>query len=180
MLTLIILIAVIFVYSLVTYNGFIASQNNVREAFATMDVYLKKRWDLIPNLVEIVKGYMSHEKDTLEKVTSLRSAAYNNLSYADKINLNEQIGLGLARLIAVVENYPDLKANQSFMDLSSQLSRIEEEIANSRKYYNAVVKRWNNKVRMIPSNIVACVCNFKEERMYEAGEGEREAVKVKI
>ena len=174
------LLALAAIYSLLTYNGFIASRNNVKEAFATMDVYLKKRWDLIPNLVEIVKGYMSHEKDTLEKITCLRSRSYESLSSADKININEQIGLGLSKLIAVAENYPNLKANQSFLDLSAQLVRVEEDIANSRKYYNAVVKQWNNKVQMVPSNIVAGMCNFKEEKMYEVPETERETVKVKI
>ena len=168
------------IYFWLTYNGFVASRNSVKEAFATMDVYLKKRWDLIPNLVETVKGYMSHEKDTLEKLTSLRSSAYGNLSSADKIDVNKQIGLGLSKLIAVAENYPDLKANQSFLDLSSQLTRVEEDIANSRKYYNAVVKQWNNKVQMFPSNIIANIFSFREEKMYETAEAEKEVVKVKF
>ena len=161
-----------------TFNGFIKLKNNIDEAFATMDVYLKKRWDLIPNLVETVKGYVEHEKSTFEKLVELRNTAYAGLPNDEKIALNTQLSAGIAKLLAVAENYPDLKANQNFMDLSGQLAQIESEIANSRKYYNAVVKEYNNKVQMVPSNIVASICRFEKAKMFEIDEAQRENVKV--
>ena len=145
-----------------------------------MDVYLKKRWDLIPNIVEAVKGYARHEKETLENVAKLRNCVYNNLSESDKIDVNQKLTDGMSRLMVVVEKYPDLKANQNFLDLSKQLSKIEDDIAFSRKYYNAVVKNMNNKVQMFPSNIIAGIFNFNVQKMFEAFEPERQVVNVKI
>ena len=126
---IIFLFVIICVISL--YNRGISLRNFVREAFSTMDVYLKKRWDLIPNLVETVKGYASHEKGLLEEITSLRNQNYTNLSPDEKMELNNKLSLGLSRLIAVAENYPDLKASSNFSELQTQLSQIEDEIANS-------------------------------------------------
>ena len=128
------IVLVILFYVLTTYNGLVGSKNIVDEAFSTMDVYLKKRWDLIPNLVETVKGYAKHESETLEKVVALRNGAYNNMSVDEKMEVNKQLSSGISKLIAVAESYPDLKANQNFTDLSKELSKIEEDIANSRKY----------------------------------------------
>jgi len=180
-MTLIIIIAVVLaliLYFIIEYNGLIKMSNMVREAFSTMDVYLKKRWDLVPNLVETVKGYAAHEKEVLEKVAELRSASYDKLSNEEKITTNEQLGEGIASLFAVAENYPELRASKGFSDLQAQLARIEDEIAQSRKYYNAVVKNMNNKVEMFPSNLVAKMFNFDREKMFEAGADERESVKV--
>jgi len=174
------IVASLLLYAVVTYNAFIRLSNKVREAFATMDVYLKKRWDLIPNIVEAVKGYAQHEKDALERVTVLRSGAYHQMSSDDKIDVNEQITSGMSRLMMVAENYPDLKANENFLDLSKQLSKAENDIANSRKYYNAVVRNMNNKVQMFPSNVVASWFGFKEMKMFEAFETERGVVNVVI
>lgn len=171
---------VLLLYVLIVYNGLIGLRNTVKEAFSTMDVYLKKRWDLIPNIVETVKGYAKHEKDTLEGVVKLRSSAYDNLSMEDKIATNNQITAALSKLMALSENYPDLKANQNFMDLSSQLTKVEEDIANSRKYYNAVVKNLNNKIQMFPSNIIAKLFGFKEMNMFEAAEAEKENIKIEL
>ena len=167
-------------YIIVTYNSFIRLSNRVKEAFATMDVFLKKRWDLIPNIVAAVKGYARHEKETLDKVTALRSGAYQNMSSNEKIDVNEQLTAGISKLIAVAENYPDLKASQNFLDLSKQLSKVEDDIAMARKYYNAVVKHMNNKVQMFPSNIVAGIFTFKEAKMFEAIDSERQVVNVAI
>ena len=175
-----VVIGIILLWFIITYNMFIRLKNSLNEAFATMDVYLKKRWDLIPNLVETVKGYVEHEKSTFEKVVELRNTAYSNLPSDEKIALNAQLSTGLAKLLAVAENYPDLKANQNFMDLSGQLSQIESDIANSRKYYNAVVKEYNNAVQTIPSNIVAAICQFKPAKMFEIDEFQRENVQVKF
>lgn len=171
---------VLFLWFVGTYNAFIQLKNNIKEGFATMDVYLKKRWDLVPNLVETVKGYAGHEKSTLEEIVGLRNNAYDNLSPDEKINLNKDLTMGLSKLMMLVENYPDLKANQNFLDLSQQLNQIEQDIANSRKYYNAVVKEFNNKTETIPSNIIAGICGFKSQEMFEIEDSQRENVQVKF
>lgn len=174
------IIALLSIYVFITYNTFIRLSNKVKEAFATMDVYLKKRWDLIPNIVETVKGYAKHEKDTLENVIKLRNTVYDNMSLDKKIETNEQLTGALSKLFALAENYPDLKANQNFMDLSSQLTKVEEDIANSRKYYNAVVRNMNDKIGMFPSNILANLFGFKETKFFEANASERDNVKVEL
>ncbi|MDD2376520.1 MAG: LemA family protein [Clostridia bacterium] len=174
------LVFVISIYLFLTYNVFIKLNNLVKEAFATMDVYFKKRWDLIPNIVETVKGYSMHEKETLEKVVKLRSEVYDNMSLNEKINTNEQLTKDISKLMMLVENYPDLKANQNFLELSKQLIKIEDDIANSRKYYNAVVRNLNNIVEMFPSNLVAKLFDFKSLKMFEVNNGERENIEVKL
>lgn len=174
----VVLLILIFIFS--TYNSLVNLRNLVKEAFSTMDVYLKKRWDLIPNLVETVKGYASHEKETLEGVVNLRNKAYDTMSDNEKITANSELKSGLSKLLMLAENYPDLKANQNFMDLSNQLSTVESEIANSRKYYNAVVRDYNNKIEMFPSNVVASMFKFKLREMFETDEAQRENVKVEF
>jgi LemA protein len=168
------------IYLVLTYNIFIKLKNLVAEAFSTMDVYLKKRWDLIPNLVEVVKGYAKHESSLLESVVSLRNSSYDKMSLDEKIDTNEKLSAGILRLFAVAENYPDLKASQNFLDLSIQLSKIEDEIAQSRKYYNAVVRNMNTKIEMFPSNIVAGIFGFKRSKMFEAQSEERANVKIEL
>ncbi|MGN1123232.1 MAG: LemA family protein [Eubacterium sp.] len=164
-----------------TYNSLVKLRNTVDEAFATMDVYLKKRWDLIPNIVSSVKGYAAHEAQTLEKVISARNARYQDMSDEDKIAANAELSRGLQSLNFVAEQYPDLKANQNFIDLNRQLEKTEEDIANARKYYNAVVKSYNNKTQMFPSSIVASMFNFKGRQMFNVESAEqREAVKVEF
>lgn len=174
------LLVICLLYYFITYNHFVKLNNNVKESFATMDVYLKKRWDLIPNLVETVKGYAKHEKDTLKEIVSLRNGAYDNLSLEDKIKTNEKINKNISKIIALSESYPDLKANENFLSLSKELSEIEDEIAQSRKYYNAVVRDFNNKVEMIPSNLVAKTLGYKSKMMFAANESERENVEVNL
>lgn len=174
------LIIIILLYVLVTYNGLIKSNNFVKEAFSTMDVYLKKRWDLIPNLVEVVKGYAKHEKETIEKITDLRTNTYETMSADKKIDVNEQLTQGLSRIMAISENYPDLKASQSFIELSHNLTKIEDEIANSRKYYNGTVRIFNNKIQMFPSNIIANLFGFHLANMFEANADEKNNVKVDL
>ena len=174
------IIIVVAIYIAASYNGLVKLRNLVEEAFSTMDVYLKKRWDLIPNLVETVKGYMSHEKDTFEKITALRTESYDSMPMDKKINVNEQLSQSISRLLAVAENYPDLKASQNFSELNANLTKIEEDIANSRKYYNGAVRSLNNKVEMFPSNIVANMFGFKKAKMFEAKEEEKENVKVEF
>jgi len=173
-------IVLILIYLLAAFNSFVRLKNSVQEGFSTMDVYLKKRWDLVPNLVESVKKYASHESGTLESVVSLRNMSYDKMSVNDKIGANEKLTSGLSRLMAISENYPDLKASQNFSDLNFQLTKIEDDISNSRKYYNAVVKRMNTKVEMFPSNIVANLFKFTKFPMFEVQSSERESVKVSL
>lgn len=175
-----IILIIVLVYFLVTYNSLVKLKNKVTEAFSTMDVYLKKRWDLIPNLVETVKGYAKHEKSTLKEIAELRSAVYDKMSDAEKIKTNGEISQGISKLMALAEAYPELKANENFKDLSEQLTKIEDDIANARKYYNGVVRLFNNKVEMFPSNIVANILGYKIKMMFEANSSERENVKVKL
>ena len=178
-----IIIAIIFliiIYAFVLYNSFVKINNKVKEAFSTMDVYLKKRWDLIPNIVETVKGYAKHEKDTLKEVVELRNSAYDKMSDEEKIKTNEQLSSGIGKIMALAEAYPDLKANENFKDLSNQLTKVEDEIANSRKYYNGVVRMYNNKVEMFPSNVFAGLFGYKSKLMFEASANERENIKVEL
>lgn len=175
------IVVLLALYIGVTYNSLIRKRNSVEEAFATMDVYLKKRWDLIPNLVSTVKGYAKHEAETLEKVIAARNGRYQDLSDDDKIAANSELSKGLASINVLAESYPDLKANQNFANLQNQLNKTEDDIANARKFYNAIVKAYNNKVQMFPSSIVASVFHFTAKKMFVVeNEAEREAVKVEF
>ena len=144
------IIVLILIYFGVTYNSFVKLSNTVKEAFSTMDVYLKKRWDLIPNIVETVKGYAKHEKSTLKEIIELRNSTYDNMSANEKVDVNNKLSQGINKLMAIAEAYPDLKANENFKDLSQQLTKVEDDIANSRKYYNGAVRIFNDKVQMFP------------------------------
>lgn len=174
------LIILLLIYIFITFNKLVKTNNIVKEAFSTMDIYLKKRWDLIPNLVEVVKGYAKHEKDILSEITVLRTNTYQNMSIDQKIHTNEQLTQGISRLIAISENYPELKASQNFLNLSRDLTKIEDEIANSRKYYNGTVRIYNNKIQMFPSNLISKMFGFKEANMFEANSDEKNNVKVDI
>ena len=174
------IVVLILIYFGVTYNSFVKLNNTVKEAFSTMDVYLKKRWDLIPNIVETVKGYAKHEKSTLKEIIELRNSTYDNMSANEKVDVNNKLSQGINKLMAIAEAYPDLKANENFKDLSQQLTKVEDDIANSRKYYNGAVRIFNDKVQMFPSNIVAGMLGFREQKMFEASESERETVQVKL
>ena len=168
------------IFILLTYNSLVQLRNKVKEAFSTMDVYLKKRYDLIPNLVDIVKGYAKHETDTLQEVTKMRvNAKKGDLDSA--INSEMKIGDALQSLLVVVEKYPDLKANTNFLDLQERLSKMEEEIAFSRRYYNGSVREFNNKCQMFPLNLVAGMFGFKALPMYQVdSEQERKVLDVKL
>jgi len=167
---LLVIVAVVLFAGLGIYNGLVKNRVRVREAFSTIDVYLKKRYDLIPNLVETVKGYATHEKETFENVTKARNVAMAASDAEGKIQANKQLSQSLLNLFAVAENYPDLKANVNFLDLQGNLSKLEEEIAFSRKYYNGTVREYNTMVQQVPSNIVAGLTGFKEEPFFEADE----------
>lgn len=177
---IIILVLIILVYGFIVYNSLIKLDNKVNEAFATMDVYLKKRWDLIPNLVETVKGYSKHEKDTLEQILKIRNNVYDNISNDNKIKTNEALTNNIARIMLLAESYPELKANEHFLELSKELTNVENEIAQARKYYNAVVRLFNNKVEMFPSNLIAGIIGYKPKLMFEVTSNERSNVKVEL
>ena len=171
---------VLLVLVLFTYNNLIQLRNKVKEAFSTMDVYLKKRYDLIPSLVDIVKGYAKHETDTLQEVTKMRvNAQKSDLNAA--INNEMKIGDALQSLLVIVEKYPDLKANTNFLDLQERLSKMEEEIAFSRRYYNGCVREFNDRCQMFPFNLIAGVFGFKALPMYQVeSEQGRKVVDVKL
>ena len=177
---IIVIVILIIIYTFILYNNFIKLNNDVKEAFSTMDVYLKKRWDLIPNIIETVIAYTKHEKDTLKEIIELRNNIYDKMTNEEKIKTNEQISNNVGKIIALSENYPELKANENFKNLSNQLAKIEEDIANSRKYYNGIVKIYNNKVEMFPSNIFAKIFGYHSKAMFEANTTERENIKIKL
>ena len=176
----IILIVIIVLYTLITYNNFIKLKNRVKEAFSTMDVYLKKRWDLIPNIVETVKGYAKHEENTLKEIVELRNNSYDSMTDDEKVQTNQRISKDIGQIMLLAESYPDLKASTNFQDLSRELSKVEEDIANARKYYNGVIEMFNNKVEMFPSNIFAKLFGYKTKEMFETDERERENIKVQF
>lgn len=173
-------VVILLLLVLTTYNSLIKLNNKVEEAFSTMDIYLKKRWDLIPDLVEVVKGIAKHEKNTLEEINNLRSNSYDKMNTNDKVEVNNKLSQGINKLMAVAESYPELKANENFKDLSTQLVKVEDDIANARKYYNGTVRIFNNKVQMFPSNIIASIFGYKTRKMFEATENERKNVKIKL
>ena len=179
-----IIIAIIIVLAIAfvgMYNSFIKLKNSCEEAFSTMDVYMRKRFDLIPNLVETVKGYAAHEKETLEKVMAARNGVQSAATVEEKMAQENVLTGTLKSLFAVAEAYPDLKANTNFLDLQNQLQSVEEDIANSRKYYNAVVKQFNTKCEMFPSNIIASMFHFERKPMFEVDSAEeRKNVEVKF
>lgn len=177
---IIILVAILLIYVLSIYNSFVKLNNKVKEAFSTMDVYLKQRWDLIPNIVEVTKGYASHEKETLENVINLRNHIYDRMSDEEKMKNSKELNTNITRLMALAESYPELKASDNFKKLSENLTQVENDIANSRKYYNGVIKLYNNKVEMFPSNIMAKILKYKTKNMFEIKEEEKENVKVDL
>lgn len=162
------------------YNKAVILKNYVSEAFSTMDVYLKKRWDLLPNLIETVKSYTAHEKNLLTELTAIRSQNYETLSDSEKLNANLQIGRVLPKIHAVAENYPDLKANQNYSLLMNQMEVIENDIANARKYYNGTVRELNTFLEIFPTNLIGMIFQIKKAKMFEAQNNERENVKAEL
>lgn len=174
------LIVVVLVFVISLYNRLVKLNVNVEEAFSSMDVYLKKRYDLIPNLVETVKGYASHEKETLERVIQARNSAMRATDPGEVIDANNQLAMGLKSIFALAESYPDLKANQGFVNLQDQLAKIEEDISNARLYYNGNVKIFNKTIVVFPNVILANMMGFDKKPFFEIEEAERENVRVKF
>jgi len=174
-------VVVLLIIFIATYNGLVRLRNQVKNAWAQIDVQLKRRYDLIPNLVETAKGYMKHERETLEAVTNARNLAQQSSSAGagERAKAEGELSSALSRLLAVVENYPDLKANQNFLALQEELTSTENKISFSRQFYNDSVLRYNNKTQMFPSNIIASMTSFKASEFFEVTvAAEREAPKV--
>jgi len=173
-----VVLAAIIVWIIAVYNGLIKLKNRVDEAWSDIDVQTKRRYDLIPNLVNTVKGYAAHEKQLFENVTAARSRAMQAGNAHDKAQAENALSQTLKSLFAVAENYPDLKANQNFLELQRELSDTENKIQASRRFYNGNVRDFNIKIQVFPNNIVAGMLHFTKREFFEAEEGEKEPVKV--
>ncbi|MDQ1284211.1 MAG: LemA protein [Patescibacteria group bacterium] len=179
-LILVIILVVVVIGIIAMYNGLIRLKNRVDEAWSDIDVQLKRRYDLIPNLVNTVKGYAAHEKELFEKVTEARSRAMGAGTTADKAEAENMLSNTLKSLFAVAEAYPDLKANQNFLELQRELTDTEDKIMASRRFYNGNVRDFNTKLEVFPTNMMAGMLGFAKREFFEAGESEKENVKVEF
>ncbi len=176
-LIVVIVLLILFIISL--YNNLVKLRQRVKNAFSQMDVQLQRRFDLIPNLVNTVKGYMNHEEGTLTKIAELRTSWANSTTVAEKAELDNQLSGTLKTIMAVSENYPDLKANTNFIELQEELKSTEDKIAFARQFYNDTVTMYNMKIEVVPSNIVASLFGFKPESLFKVDSSEaRQNVKV--
>ncbi len=179
-LLIVLIIVGIISFFLKIYNNLIKVKNMVKDQWAQIGVLLKRRADLIPNLVETTKGYAAHESETLEAVINARNKAVSATTTHDEIEANGELSQALGRLFAVAEAYPDLKANTNFMQLQSSLKETEDKIAYARQFYNDAVFEYKNKLEMFPSNIIAKMFNFKPEEFFEITEADKEVPQVKF
>jgi len=179
-LILVIVIAILLLVAISVFNSLTNKKNQVTNAFGSVDVQLKNRYDLIPNLVATVQQYAAHEKELLTKITDLRTKALQpNITSEDRVNLDNQISSALSGLMVAVENYPDLKASQNFIDLQRSLNEVESQIAAARRAYNAAVTDYNNAIEMFPGNLMAGMMLLKIRQVFTATETERGSVNVK-
>ena len=170
---------VLAIVAAVLYNDLVKLRQNVKNAWSQIDVQLQRRYDLIPNLVETVKGYMEHENTTLTKVTDLRNAWANASTLAEKARIDDQLSSAIKTIFAVSENYPDLKANQNFIQLQQELTNTEDKLSFSRQFYNDSVTKYNTKIELVPSNLIASMFHFKPEELFKiASEEAKKNVKV--
>jgi LemA protein len=175
-----IIILVLILILVLMYNSLVAKKNQVANIFASVDTVLKKRYDLIPNLVASVSKYMDHEKSLLQEVTKLRAEANKpNISDEQKIALDAKVSSALGSIMVAVENYPELKANENVMHLQHSLNEIEEQISAARRAYNQAVTDYNNAIEMIPTNFMASLMNYRKKEVFETVESERKNVHVK-
>lgn len=175
----IIIIVLLVVWVISLYNGLVQLKQRVNNAWSQIDVQLQRRFDLIPNLLETVKGYMKHEEGILTKVTELRTSWANASTVGEKAELNNELSGALKTIMAVSENYPDLKANQNFSELQEELQNTENKISFSRQFYNDTVTKYNTKLQVVPSNIVASIFHFEPAELFKA-ESEEARKNVKI
>ena len=179
LIIILIIIAAIILWIVSVYNGLIKARHKVKNAWSQIEVKLQRRFDLIPNLVETVRGYMDHENETLTKVTELRTSWANASTVHEKAELDNQLSGALKTIMAVTENYPDLKANQNFSELQEEIRNTENVISYSRQFYNDSVTAYNTKIELFPANIVASMFNFKAEELFKTDSEEaRKNVKV--
>ncbi|HOE57039.1 MAG TPA: LemA family protein [Bacillota bacterium] len=174
------ILLLILLFAISSYNGLVIKRNRVKNAWAQIDVQLKKRFDLIPNLVETVKGYTKHEAGTLEAVVKARNQYISASKPEEMMEANTVMTGALSRLFALAESYPDLKANANFIELQGELSGLEEKIAYARQFYNDTVMIYNNAIQVVPTNIIANIFRFMEEPYFKADESERQNVKVQF
>lgn len=179
-MTLLIILGIIVILGIMVvsmYNSLIKLRNNRENAFADIDVQLKQRHDLIPQLVDTIKGYATHEKETLDRVIQARNGAVNACTIDDKINAENQLTSALSGLKITLEAYPDLKANQNFLQLQEEISDIENKLASVRRYFNSATKELNNAVQTFPSNLIAGMFGFHKEIMFDLGTEQRANLK---
>lgn len=176
----VIVVAIIVISIIVMYNALIRLKNQVENAWAQIDVQLKRRADLIPNLIETVKGYVKHEKGVLTDVTKARAQMMSANTPEEKANANNMLSSTLKSLFAVAENYPNLKANENFLQLQEELAGTENKVAYSRQHYNDMVMVFNTKIQVFPSNILANLFNFTRKELFEASQQDKENVKVQF
>ena len=180
-IVLIAVVVIVLIWLAASYNSFIRARNNVEEAYATMDVYLKKRFDLIPNLVETVKGYAKHESETLLSVVAARNAVAAAATQSEKLAGEAQLTKSLKSLNVVAESYPEMKANSNFQELMRQLQSVENDITNARKYYNGCVKKYNIRLQSFPSSVIGGMFHFEKKNLFEISDvAERDNVKVEF
>lgn len=180
LIVIIALVVLLVFYIIGVYNSLVTLRNKVKDQYSQIDVELKRRFDLVPNLVETVKGYAKHEKETLENVINARNSYVSSNNMNEQLKADGELTQAISKLFALSESYPDLKANTNFNNLQSELSEIEQKIVYARQFYNDSVLKLNNKIEMFPSNIIAKMFNFKREVFFEANSQERENVKVKF
>lgn len=180
LIILLVIIASVVLYAVSTYNKLVGLRNRVNDQWSQIDVELKRRFDLIPNLVETVKGYAKHEKETLENVIKARNSYLTAGTKEQALKADKELNGALSRLLVTVEQYPDLKANQSFLDLQAQLKDTEDKISFARKFYNDTALKLNNAVEMFPSNLIANMFKFTKVEYFKADEEEKENVKVEF
>jgi LemA protein len=180
MLWLLVIVALVVIFFVGLYNTMIGKKNNVNNTFASIDTLLKKRYDLIPNLVSTVQQYMEHERGTLTEITELRAKAVSgNVSDNQRIDLENKMNKLLGSIMVAVENYPQLKANENFMQLQRSMNEIEEQISAARRAYNAAVTDFNNAVEMFPTNTMAAIMKLTTRNLFEIPEAQRENIDVK-
>ncbi len=177
---ILVILVLLILYVIGTYNGLVKFRNRVKDQWSQIDVQLKRRFDLIPNLVSTVKGYAKHEQETLEDIVKIRNTYTSANTPNEKMEANQELTQAISKLFALVENYPDLKANTNFLELQNELQETENKIAVARQFYNDTVLTYNNKVDMFPSNIIAKMFHFVKEVFFEASNTERENVKVEF
>ena len=175
---ILIIVVLLIVFIISTYNGLVTAKMNVENSWSQIDVQLQRRFDLIPNFIETVKGYMAHEQETLEKITNLRTSWGNANTIADKAKLDNELSSTLKTIMAVSENYPDLKANQNFLQLSEELKNTENKISFSRQFYNDCVTIYNTKLEVFPSNVIANIFHFSPCDLFKTEGEARENVTV--